>query len=81
MVETGPEYFPQEIRKLMIEPVSHPCEFEPHATYNAEGDLMEVYLLPVPNYAQWINPQLTVLRSMENDTIVGMLIHGIKHLL
>lgn len=57
--------------------------FKPNAYYNAEGDILEVYLDDRESYAKWLNPQVSVLLCQETDEVVGFQIWGlslVKHI-
>ncbi len=52
--------------------------FVPKAHYNEIGDFLEIYTEDVRCYAQTISPLLTILRSNEDDRIVGAKIFNVK---
>ena len=55
--------------------------WRPNTFYNAEGDILHVYLSNEESYAKWLNPKVTVLLSRETDEIVGINIGGLLNTL
>ena len=55
--------------------------FKPHAWYNADGRMVEACWSNESHYAEWINPQITLLRSQADPTkVVGVLLSKIEGL-
>ena len=69
-----------EFKKYMEELEKQPREpFKPHWWYNRHGDMIEAYFSNEGHIAHWINPQLTILYSVEEPTkVVGVILEGIK---
>jgi hypothetical protein len=68
--------FSKLVEKIAAEPRQ---PFKPHWWYNKDGDMIEIYWSDEAYVAKWLNPQVTVLYSVEDPTrIVGVQIEGIK---
>lgn len=76
-IENWTEQMEEATKKAMAECGGHP-PFAPHAWYNAEMDILEVYLSDEPHYAKWLNPQITVLLDDEHNEVVGFKIYALS---
>lgn len=52
--------------------------WKPNAFYNEGGDMLEVYFNDEQSYAHWLNPQITLMLSLDTKEIVGVKIYGIS---
>lgn len=50
----------------------------PNAWYNADGDILEIYLSHEEHYAKWLNHQVSVLLCHKTDEVVGFQIWGLS---
>lgn len=57
-----------------------PLGFEPGVSYFAEGDFLEFYLSEDRAYARRIDHQLTVYRSVKDESFVGFKLKGVSKL-
>lgn len=55
--------------------------WKPGVRYDKDGDLISVTLDQDSYYGQWINSRLVLLRTRDDDRIVGVEIEGIRELL
>ena len=55
--------------------------FKPHAFYNKDGDMMEVYFKNDSCYTKTLNGDIEVHLSQENDEVVGLNILNVKKLM
>ena len=62
--------FDRAMDKLLKEAASTP--FKPIAWYNTAGDLIEAMWEDCSYYAQWLNPQVTLLKKQGTDQVVGV---------
>ena len=60
----------KDLEKLIREAAKHP--FRPVAWYNKDGDIVEAVWKDCSYYAEWLNPQITLLRSSRTKEIVGV---------
>jgi hypothetical protein len=51
--------------------------FKPVAWYNEAGDIIEAVWEDCSVYAEWLNPQVTLLRKHKTDEIVGVQIWAV----
>ena len=62
--------FNKAMDKLMKQAGSKP--FRPGAWYNEDGDIVEAFWADCSYYAEWLNPQITLLRKHSTKEIVGV---------
>ena len=60
----------KDLEKLIAEAKRHP--FRPVAWYNQDGDIIEAVWEDCSYYAEYLNPQITLLRSNKTKEIVGV---------
>jgi len=53
-------------------------EFKPFVTYNEIGDQLEVHWSSEMGVGHWVNSRLTLMRSMINDEIIGLVLTGFR---
>ncbi|MHA2279779.1 MAG: hypothetical protein ACXAC5_02635 [Promethearchaeota archaeon] len=76
--ENWPEVLVASRRKA-VEVCGEP-PFCPRAWYNAEGDILEVYLSEEESYSKWLNHQVSVKLAMKTDEVVGFQIWGVSRI-
>lgn len=72
--------FLAEIREF-VKNIPRAEKSEPGAWYSEAGDCIFVHWEDVPYYAEWINHDLTLYRTMDDKRIVGCAITGIVGLM
>ena len=58
-----------------------PRGFKPRPIYSADGDFITVYLTDEDSYAERVDELLTVYLSVEEHSLVGCKIKGVRRLL
>lgn len=61
---------------LMTQPIP---PFKPQAWYNVEGDIIEAIWKREEHYAEWINHQVTILRSFKTKEVIGVQVWALEH--
>lgn len=58
-----------------------PTEFTPCVFYNAEGDLLEIYINNEPSCARRIGINLDIMESVSSKKITGITVWGLKNVM
>lgn len=52
--------------------------FKPHIFHNVAGNILEVHWEGVEYYSEWLTPQISILRALDDKRIVGCQLSSLK---
>ena len=56
-------------------------EFKPYCYYSKPGDVMTVYVAPATDYSKRLNDHVSLLLSIEDNSLVGYRIKGFSDII